>query len=81
MNNKFWVVNDQYDKQIYSELMQSGRGSLTAKIIASRKELDQGQLESFLNPKLEDLLDPLLFKDMEKTVTKILETGFKGKNI
>ncbi len=81
MNSKFWVINGQYDRQLYSELMNSGIGTLTSKIMASRLNVDRKHANAFLNPQINELIDPFLFKDMEKTVHMILETGFKGKHI
>lgn len=81
MNCKLWTVNDRFDHTLYSDLVGSGIGALTAKILSSRQNIGPDKIYDFLNPRIDKLHDPFLFNDMKKAVNKILQTGFEGKKI
>ena len=59
--------------QIYSEQVR--------KMLYARGLVVEADAERFLVPKYEDLLDPFLFKDMEKAVVRIFEAIEAGQKI
>ncbi|NLY96212.1 MAG: hypothetical protein GX082_02070 [Clostridiaceae bacterium] len=66
MNCKLWTVNDRFDHTLYSDLVGSGIGALTAKILSSRQNIGPDKIYDFLNPRIDKLHDPFLFNDMKK---------------
>ncbi len=71
------IVNE---KQINTIAMQMGIDTLTAEILYRRGVQTTEAMSAFLQPRLEDLHDPLLMPDMEKAVHRIVEAlGNKEK--
>ena len=52
-----------------------------AALLAQRKITDYTQAKNFFRPKLSDLHDPFLMKDMDKAVERILTAVYKGEKI
>jgi len=52
-----------------------------AALLAQRKVTDYTQAKNFFRPKLSDLHDPFLMKDMDKAVDRILTAVFNGEKI
>jgi len=80
VNPKYWDINKKFDKNMFLKLKSLGIKDLTAKVIAAKSETDES-VENFLNPEIEGLHDPFLFKDMEKTVKQIVCYGESKKKI
>ena len=55
--------------------------SLLAKLFASKGISDDGEIKRFLNPRLTDLHNPFLMKDMEKGVDRIIRALDSGEKI
>lgn len=54
---------------------------LTSKVMINRGIIDIDEVEEFLNPNIEDFLDPFLLMDMDIAVDRIIEAIHKGENI
>lgn len=54
---------------------------LTSKVMINRGIIDIEEVEEFLNPNIEDFLDPFLLMDMDIAVDRIIEAIHKGENI
>lgn len=69
--NAIWTFGDEGNKEIeqYSEVFH--QDPLITKLLLDRGLRSAKEVESFLNPKIEDLRDPLLLLDMDKAVTRI----------
>jgi len=70
-NNKIWRLkpSSPYASQFASE---AGITGLKAQLLLNRGISDKASALSFLSPRLTDLLDPMLLKDMDKAVEAIL---------
>ncbi|MDQ2985100.1 MAG: single-stranded-DNA-specific exonuclease RecJ [Armatimonadota bacterium] len=76
-----WHAPDR-DRAAEAVLMeQLGITSMTAAALVARGYNDPAGADSFLNPKLEDLHDPLLLPDAEKAVREIMLTKDRGEKI
>jgi single-stranded-DNA-specific exonuclease len=73
MNNKIWRLQSPspYASELASE---TGITNLEAQLLLNRGISDKDSASSFLSPKLADLLDPMLLKDMDKAVDAVLNS-------
>lgn len=81
LHDKLWVYNEISDGSALKLSKDSGISFLMAKVFLSRGIDDIGYINEFLNPSLENLLDPFLMKDMEKAVNRIIKAVNGGERI
>ncbi|MDQ0222704.1 single-stranded-DNA-specific exonuclease RecJ [Streptococcus moroccensis] len=60
---------------------KKGLDELSAQLLYARGVKDEMQLQSFLTPSIEDLHDPYLLQDMEKSVARIRQAIENGEGI
>jgi len=79
-NDKIWRLTSpsSYTSRLASE---AGISALTAQILINRGISDSASAEAFLSPRLSDLTDPMLLKDMEKAIELIMNAIEEGKQI
>jgi len=79
-NNKIWRIQPPSPDalQLASE---TGITPLKAMLLVNRGISDKDSALSFLSPRLTDLLDPMLLKDMDKAVDTILRSMEDRENI
>lgn len=68
-------------KDIKAISKKSGISEITAQILANRGITNEKEIESFINPSIHKLLNPMLMKDMEKGTDIIYSSIKKNKNI
>ncbi len=80
MANKIWrLLSSSTDiKKIASETDIS---PIKARLLFNRGITEAGDINSFLHPKLSDLIDPMLLKDMEEGVNLIISAFEKQEQI
>lgn len=79
---KRWVIKPQGDKQKVDDLAAStGIPRVLANLLVQRGIVTHSEASRFFSPKLSDLHDPFLMKDMEKAVQRIEEALAKGEKI
>ncbi len=66
-----WIVNDFNEEEIRRLGSAAGISPVTAKVLLNRGIRDPEAAARFLNPRLEDLHDPFLLKDMDRAVERI----------
>jgi len=72
-NNKIWRI--QSPSPYASQLaLETGITQLKAQLLINRGISDKDSAQSFLYPRLTDLLDPMLLKDMDKAVDAVLHS-------
>ena len=71
MLQKNWVKEPKISKEFEKEY--EGINPIVAQILFNRGVQKKADIKKFLNPKIEDLHDPYLMKDMDKTVKRILK--------
>ncbi|MBP3331475.1 MAG: single-stranded-DNA-specific exonuclease RecJ [Tidjanibacter sp.] len=80
--DKRWVIKPQGDPQKVELLAASmGLPKVLANLLVQRGIETSSEAEGFFNPKLSDLHDPFLMKDMEKAVRRVDEAIGKGEKI
>ena len=69
--NSIWSFNTENEAAVstYSDLF--GTSDLITKLLLDRGLRTEKEVNEFLNPKIEDLRDPLLLLDMDKAIEKI----------
>ncbi|MCB0283118.1 MAG: single-stranded-DNA-specific exonuclease RecJ [Calditrichaeota bacterium] len=77
-----WIIPDQQDLTLRKPISSSYKiPSIIESILISRNINSEDKLERYLKPKLSDLYDPFLMKDMEKAVNRIINALQVGENI
>ncbi|MDA2933526.1 single-stranded-DNA-specific exonuclease RecJ [Acidobacteria bacterium AH-259-D05] len=76
-----WSVLTSFPKQIELLSTQLGVSSLVAHLLLQRGFDDPTKAQKFLEPRLEDLHDPYLMKDMDRVVERILRARDMGEKI
>ncbi|HAS73301.1 MAG TPA: single-stranded-DNA-specific exonuclease RecJ, partial [Clostridiales bacterium UBA8960] len=76
--NAIWTFNSdmQHEVEHYSKIFN--QDALITKLLLDRGLKSEKEVNEFLNPKIEDLRDPLLLLDMDKAVERI-ERAILGK--
>jgi single-stranded-DNA-specific exonuclease len=79
-NNKIWRIQppSPYASQF---ALETGITPLKAQLLINRGISDKDSAVSFLSPRLTDLLDPMLLKDMDKAVEDVLHSIDRRENI
>ena len=81
MENR-WVFKKAPESEVVERLSKELNISRRlAALLAQRGITDYNQAKSFFRPKLSDLHDPFLMKDMDKAVERIQTAIFKGEKI
>lgn len=79
--NKRWTIQ-KHDREQVSQLANALKVSpLVAALLISRGYETPEKAEKFLDPKLEDLHDPFLLKDLDKAVGRIFQAIEAGEKI
>lgn len=79
-NKKIWRLIQSPPKE--SQLSrEAGISLLKARLLINRGISDRASVESFLSPRLADLIDPMLLKDMDKAVGIIINAMEKKERI
>ena len=79
---KRWVIKPQGDKEIVESLAVSMRiPNELANLLVQRGITTSNEAARFFNPKLSDLHDPFLMKDMDKAVERVDEAIRNGEKI
>ncbi|MFW6237773.1 MAG: single-stranded-DNA-specific exonuclease RecJ [Halanaerobiales bacterium] len=86
LNNMFIGVDYMIQKKWYVEKRNiadnsSDLNQLLLEILHKRGLQNQDKIEQYLNPRLDNLHDPYLLKDMDKAVKRIARAVEKGENI
>jgi single-stranded-DNA-specific exonuclease len=76
-----WSVLSSFPEQIQSLSTQLEVSPLVAHLLLQRGFDDPDQAWKFLKPRLEDLHDPYLMKDMDRVVERILQARDLGEKI
>lgn len=77
---KIWKVR-KYDEELIKQISKKHAISpILAKLLVSR-EIQEDQIENFLNGNLEDLKDPFLMKDMDLFVKRVKQAISKKEKI
>lgn len=71
LEKKLWLYDDIPAERAELLSKKAGISPLLAKIFISRGISDTQYINSFLNPRLDELHDPFLLKDMDKAVERI----------
>lgn len=80
--NNFYIKNMKYDKNVVDDISRKlGITKLVSTVLVNRGLTEIEECRSFLNPKLENMHDPYLLKDMDKTVDRIINAIDKKENI
>ena len=81
-NNPQWVFPGSEIDQVAKRIMhERPMPEHYAKVLASRGMKSFKEAEAFVNPSLEDLKDPFLFKDMHKAVARLKKALKNGERI
>ncbi len=81
MENR-WVFKKAPESEVVERLSKElNINRRLAALLAQRGITDFNQAKSFFRPKLSDLHDPFLMKDMDKAVERIQTAVFKGEKI
>lgn len=75
-----WYIYNKKNNYL-SNLKNKNISKLEALILANRDIVESDLVESFINPSLDKLHDPYLFKDMKKAIDIIIETMENGESI
>ena len=79
---KRWVIKPQGDPQKVDELATAaGIPKVLANLLVQRGIDTCDEVSRFFGPKLSDLHDPFLMKDMEKAVRRVDEALTRGEKI
>ena len=79
---KRWVIKPQGDKEMVESLAFSmGIPNELANLLVQRGITTSNEATRFFNPKLSDLHDPFLMKDMDKAVERVDEAVKNGEKI
>ena len=74
-----WIINQDADEQDIKRLSESLKYSeVLCNLLIQRGIMTKEEALAFFNPKLEDLNNPFLMKDMDKAISR-LETAIKNK--
>lgn len=77
MKRKKILINKENTKKISEAL----KGNIIIASLIDQAGIKYIDLEEYINPKMENLNSPFLFKDMEKAVKRIIESVDKKENI
>ena len=79
---KRWVLKINPDNEVVEQLSQSlSINKNLLKLLVQRRMTTYDEAKTFFRPKLENLHDPFLMKDMDKAVDRIIMAIDKGEKI
>jgi len=79
---KRWVLKNIPDNEVVEQLSQSlNINKKLLKLLVQRRVTTYDEAKTFFRPKLENLHDPFLMKDMDKAVDRVLTAMDKGEKI
>ncbi len=77
-----WKKREQFPQELISELaVKSNISEAFAEILLSRKVRTADQVQTFLNPEINQLLDPFGLTDMDKAITRLVSAKEKNEKI
>ncbi|MBE0646547.1 MAG: single-stranded-DNA-specific exonuclease RecJ [Bacteroidales bacterium] len=79
---KRWIIKERGDEQVVGQLSRElNIDQHLASLLAQRGVTTFAQAKSFFRPRLEDLHDPFLMKDMDKAISRIEAALTQGEKI
>ncbi len=79
---KRWIIKERGDEAVIGQLSRElNIDQHLASLLAQRGVTTFAQAKSFFRPRLEDLHDPFLMKDMDKAISRIESALQKGEKI
>lgn len=79
---KRWVFEGNYEEEVIQDLQQTLKISESiARLLAQRNITTEDHAKAFFKPKIEDLHDPFLMKDMDVAVARLNEAIAKGQKV
>ena len=81
MIQRLWQPLQCDDSQVEALVQELGIAPVTARLLCIRGISDLDQARRFLNPSLDDLLDPFALRDMSVAVDRILGAIARGERI
>ena len=79
--NKKWECYNVDEKNVNNIVIRHNISKLVAKILASKKIVEDADINKFLNPNRHDFYNPFLMPDMEKAVDRILKALEQNEKI
>lgn len=79
--NSIWSYRESDSQKIEQFSKEWGKDTLITKLLLDRGLTTKEEVNDFLNPKIEDLKDPLLLLDMDKAVQRINYAIEKNESI
>lgn len=77
-----WKKREQFSRELISEMaVKSNISAAFAEILLSRKVMTANQVQIFLNPEINQLLDPFGLKDMDKAIARLVSAKEKNEKI
>ena len=77
-----WKKREQFSQDLISEMaVKSNISEAFAEILLSRKVKTANQVQTFLNPLINQLLDPFGLKDMDKAIARLVSAKEKNEKI
>jgi single-stranded-DNA-specific exonuclease len=77
-----WKKREQFSQDLISEMaVKSNISEAFAEILLSRKVKTANQVQTFLNPSINQLLDPFGLKDMDKAIARLVSAKEKNEKI
>ena len=77
-----WKKREQFSRELISEMaVKSNISEAFAEILLSRKVMTANQVQTFLNPEINQLLDPFGLKDMDKAIARLVSAKEKNEKI
>ena len=77
-----WKKREQFSQELISEMaVKSNISEAFAEILLSRKVNTANQVQTFLNPAINQLLDPFGLKDMDKAIARLVSAKEKNEKI
>ena len=77
-----WKKREQFSQDLISEMaVKSNISEAFAEILLSRKVKTANQVQTFLNPAINQLLDPFGLKDMDKAIARLVSAKEKNEKI
>lgn len=82
MLKRSWVMRNQFDSSTIEEFARLHSISpLIATLLLNRGITTQEQITHFFHPSVDQLHSPMLFRDMEKAVQRLLKARVRGEHV
>ena len=81
MKEKRWILRKDYSAEAVENIKQLGASEVIATLLAERGVTNREEALGFFNPRLSNLHDPFLMKDMDKVVNRVHKAIELNENI